>query len=74
MTKTTFNLSKFRKQAFYDGAKAAIHSQTRCLMNCYKGNMEKGQGAQEAWQGCIKEYNEAKSNNDWYVKYAGKVD
>lgn len=74
MTKTSFNLSKFRKIAFNDGAKGAIHSQTRCMMNCYKGNMINGKGAQESWQSCVKEYNEAKSNSDWYIKYAAPVD
>lgn len=70
MIKTTFNLKKFRKQAFNDGAKGAIHSQTRCMMNCYKKQMDSGSGAQESWQKCLNEYNEVKGSSDWYKKYA----
>lgn len=67
--KKAFNLKTFRKQAFYEGSKGQIHTQSRCMMNCYKIKMEKGSSAQEAWQSCVDEYNNAKEN-DWALKYS----
>lgn len=64
-----FNLEKFKKQAFYDGSKALIHNQTRCMQNCFKTQMETLGSAQKAWETCKDEY--AKSNeNDWSLKYS----
>ena len=67
--KKSFNLQKFQKQAFYEGAKAQIHNQSRCMMNCYKSKLEKGNGAQKAWQSCVDEYNNSK-DSDWSLKYS----
>lgn len=67
--KLTFNLDKFNKKAFYDGGNAAIKSQTRCMMNCYKAKMDAGKTANEARESCVEEYNNAK-NNDWSTKYS----
>ena len=70
--KTSFNLKTFRKQAFYEGAKGQITSQTRCLMNCYKLQREKNKkiGAQEAWSNCLGEYNSDKKSGNWSSKYS----
>lgn len=65
----TFNLNKYQKIAFYDGAKGAIHKQTRSMQNCYKLKMEKGMSAQEAFESCTKEYNNSQ-DNEWELKYA----
>lgn len=66
----SFNLNRFRKQAFYEGGKGQVTTQTRCMMNCYKVKREAGKSAQEAWQNCLDEYNEPKSNSKWAEKYS----
>lgn len=65
-----FNLKSFRKQAFQEGGKGQITTQSRCMMNCFKAKMEKNGKPQEAWFGCLEEYNKAKSKSDWAVKYS----
>ena len=70
MKKATFNLSQFTKTAFYEGGKGLISQQTRAMMNCRKAKQDKKKTAQEAWDECLKEYNDSKKN-DWAMKYAG---
>ena len=67
--KTSFNLSKFKKTAFYDDGRGLVQKQTRAYMNCYKAKMDKGMSAQEAWQSCLEEYQKS-ATNDWGTKYA----
>jgi len=64
-----FNLKKFRRQAFYEGAKGQATKETRSLMNCYKAKLDSGASAQEAWSSCANEYNE---KTGWATKYAKK--
>ena len=68
MEKVTFNLSKFRKQAFYEGGKGLISKQTRCMQNCYKAKLDSGSSAQKAMLDCQAEYQKAGSS-DWALKY-----
>lgn len=67
--KNSFNLKSFRKQAFYDSARGLMQTQTRAWQNCSKAKMEKGMGAQEAWNSCLEEYQKT-SGGDWALKYA----
>ena len=66
----TFNLSEFRKQAYYEDAKglAQINSR-RSLMNCYKIKAEAGMSPQKAMASCLDEY-QTLANGDWAFKYA----
>lgn len=70
MNKVTFNLSKFHKKAMYDDGRGLIQQQTRCFQNCQKAKMEAGKGAQEAWQGCLKEFQTMKGGT-WSTTYSG---
>jgi hypothetical protein len=67
--KTTFNLSQFRKKAFYDDGKGLMQKETRSCQNCYKVQLDKGLSAQKAWSTCIEEYQKT-NKNDWATKYA----
>ena len=67
--KTSFNLQKFRKQAFYDDGRGLSQQMTRACMNCQKAKREKGMEAQEAWFQCLEEYNNQK-NGEWSLKYS----
>lgn len=64
-----FNLHKFRKKAFYEGAKGQMFRQKRVMMDCYKAKLKSGQSAQEAWQNCLDEFNDSADGN-WATKYA----
>ena len=68
--KTSFNLKAFRKQAFYEGAKAQIHIQSRCMMNCFKSKMGGKSGAQESWFSCLDEYNKDNKSGKWSQTYS----
>lgn len=68
--KHSFNLSKYRKQANYDDGKGLMQQETRCFSNCQKAKREAGKGAQEAWQGCLKEFQTMKGG-DWSTAYSG---
>ena len=65
----TFNLSKFRKQAFYEDGKGQVQKQTRAMMNCYRAKLSSGMSAHEAWEGCLEEYNTG-DKGAWGTKYA----
>lgn len=67
--KISFNLKKFKKQAFCDDGKGLIQKQTRSCMNCYKMKLDNGASAQKAWSECIAEYQKM-NKNDWTTKYA----
>ena len=67
--KKTFNLKQYTKKAFYEGAQGYIKPQTRAWQNCYKCKSDKGKGPQEAWDECLKEYQEF-SSSDWSLKYS----
>jgi len=70
MNKVTFNLSKFRKQANYDGGKGLVQQQTRCFQNCQKAKLEAGKSGNDAWQGCLKEFQTMKGGK-WATEYSG---
>lgn len=69
--KTTFNLRKFEKQAYYDDGRGQVQKMSRAFMNCFKSKMEgqKTASAHQAWMSCLDEYQDAKFN-DWGTKYA----
>jgi hypothetical protein len=69
--KKTFNLKKHRKTAFYEGARGYAQAATRAMQICYKCKTEDGTEAQDAWNDCLNEYNEATAKGDWVEKYAG---
>ena len=56
MKKDTFNLSQYRRHAFYDGAKGSMVPETRSMDNALKKNVDKGMGPQEAKMKAIEEY------------------
>ncbi len=64
-----FNLKQYTKKAFYEGAQGYMKPQTRAWQNCYKCKSDEGKGPQDAWNECLKEYQEAGSSN-WAVKYS----
>lgn len=67
--KTTFNLSKFNKTAFYDDSRGLMQKQTRAYQNCYKAKMDSGMSAHKASEACLEEY-QSSGTNDWGMKYA----
>ena len=68
MRTTTFNLSKFKKKAYYEDAKGLMQTQSRSWMNCYKLKVDAGMGPQKAITSCMEEY-QTLSNGDWALKY-----
>jgi len=71
MKKTTFNLKKsgLDKRAFYDGAKPAM-MKARQFANCQKAKLDSGMEAQEAWESCLEEYQNASKKANWAMKYS----
>lgn len=72
MKNLKFNLSKssMGKKSMYDGGSPQVKEMTRMFSNCQKAKLDKGMGAQEAWQSCLEEYQKNKKNKDWTTKYA----
>ena len=65
-----FNLKKFMKQAYYEDAKGTAFAQ-REWQNCYRKKTADGKmNSQEAWDSCLKEYQERNDKGDWASKYA----
>jgi hypothetical protein len=71
--KTSFNLQKFLKKAYYEDGRGLLqtHGQ-RPFMNCQKQKLDSGKGAQEAWQECLSEY-QTLAKGEWKFKYASGV-
>lgn len=67
--KTSFNLKKYVKKAFYDGASGCMLGQTRAWMNCYKQQSDKKKGPQEAWNTCMEEYQKTADKGKWLLNY-----
>ena len=65
-----FNLKKFRKHAFYEGARGYWQAETKAKQICYKCKADDGKSPQEAWAECDKEYNTADNKGDWVLKYS----
>ena len=65
-----FNLKSFRKNAFYKGARGYAQAETRAKQICYKCKYDDNKSAQEAWDECNKEYNEAADKGIWVIKYS----
>jgi len=72
--KTSFNLKKFIKQAFYDDSRGHMQSQTRAWANCYKCQSDKNKSPQEAWNICMEEYQKSEDKGKWVLGYAGSKD
>ena len=68
MKTVTFNLDKFRRQAYYEDAQALTKGQTRNWMNCYKSKVANGVAAQKAIESCMAEYQDL-NDGDWSFKY-----
>ena len=69
--KTSFNLKKFQKQAFYDGARGYALRNSRCWPNCLKEKMDgKNKSQHEAYQACFSEYNNWDTGK-WLSTYSG---
>ena len=60
---------KFKKQAFYEGARGYFQAETRAKQICYKCKYEEGKSPQEAWDECNEEYNNADDKISWALKY-----
>lgn len=67
--KTTFNLNNFNKLAFYENGKDVMQKQSRAFNNCVKAKREKKMSAHEAWESCLKEFQDS-GNGEWAKKYA----
>ena len=66
-----FNLKKFKKVAFYEGAKGLTSE--RAWQNCYKLKSVDGKmPPHEAWECCRKEFNDNNGKGEWSLKYASK--
>ena len=72
--KTAFNLKKYIKKAFYEDGRGYMQSQTRSWMNCYKQKCDSGKGPQEAWNGCLEEYNKTAEKGKWLENYGADND
>jgi hypothetical protein len=70
----TFNLKKFRKHAFYEGARGYFQGETKAKQICYKCKYDDGRSPQQAWKECAEEYNEAGDKGDWVLKYSNVPD
>ena len=65
----TFNLKQYlTKQANYEGIQGYFVAQTRSWQNCVRAKLNKGASAQDAWQGCVDDYQKAPNNMDWVSK------
>lgn len=71
MKKLIFNLkeSGFDKQAMNDGAKPGM-MKARQFANCQKLKLDQKMDPQEAWESCLKEYQEKKNKSDWAKQYS----
>ena len=65
----TFNLKKYMKTAFYEDVRGYWNGQSRAWMNCYKLKCDNGMGPQKAWDGCLKDYQEAIDKSTWVLSY-----
>ena len=74
MKTSKFNLRKHFRTAFYDDARGCWNNLTRSWNNCYKLKSDQGKTAQEAWDGCLKEYQEANSKGKWLENYGADQD
>lgn len=73
--KKTFNLKQYiKKIAFYDDDRGHWVSQTRAWSNCYKQQSDKKKSPQEAWNTCMKEYQDCEDKGKWILDYAGAKD
>jgi len=73
--KTVFNLSKFRKQAFYEDDRGYWTKQERACQNCYKKKVDEGAQPQEAWYNCLEEYQSGNIDDaKWALSYSGADD
>jgi len=69
--KISFNLNKFQKQAFYEGARGYSLRNSRCWPNCLKEKMNgKNKSQHEAYEGCLGEYNDWDTGK-WLSTYSG---
>jgi hypothetical protein len=74
MEKTVFNLQKYIKKAFYEDDRGYWNMGSRAWPNCLKSKMDKDKkGPQEAYESCLKEYNEA-NRAKWLLTYSGGYD
>jgi hypothetical protein len=74
-----FNLKKFmktelKKVAFYEDSRGYMNGQTRAWQNCYKQKCDQGKGPQDAWNGCLEEFQKAAKKAEWLLNYGGAKD
>lgn len=74
MKKTTFNLKKYVKLAFYDDARGYWNNQTRAWNNCYKLKSDKGMQPQAAWDNCLRDYQSSADRSKWVLSYTSDQD
>lgn len=68
--KKTFNLKKHIRTAFYDDDRGYWNRQTRAWQNCWKAKCDKGVDPQEAWNGCLEEYQKSENKKSWAIDMA----
>lgn len=69
--KVSFNLKKFKREAYYEDAKSLVQNQSRFWMNCYKAKVDAGMSFQNAVESCMDEYQDF-SSGEWSKKYASR--
>jgi len=74
MKQTSFNLKKFLKTAFYDDGRGHWNTLSRAWANCYKQKSDGGKGPQEAWNGCLDEYQKTSAKDQWILNYGADKD
>ena len=67
--KKVFNLKRYIKTAFYDDGRGLHNMQTRAFSNCWKIKVDGDMEPQEAWNSCLKSYQEASDRSEWVKKY-----
>jgi hypothetical protein len=70
----TFNLKKYlEKTANYEGAQGYFLGQTRAWINCTKRHLDAGSTPNDAWNGCLDEYQKGDGCMSWVKKYAADL-
>jgi len=67
-----FNLKKYFKKAFYESGTGYSTRLSRAWSNCYKQKCDEGKSPNDAWNGCLEEYqtsNTLKNKGQWALDY-----
>jgi len=68
----TFNLKRYFKKAFYEDGRGYWTRASRAWSNCYKQKCDDGKSPNDAWNGCLEEYQTANTMDNkgkWALDY-----